>query len=396
MTRVCKSPLSVALSLLVALFISYTAKGDVTGYFETHISLTPQTTGSELSLIEFDFENDLTVTVSVSGLSSTLHSHLGIAGVEDLQLTLAATLGDLDISSNLVLGRFASGSTAPYYDELRFLKKIVVVDVSLAGVTFTNLATFEDTAAFVSQTPAFAFGDVVTISGQTQSGITITAQTGFCMEQEYNIIKKHTLSPFSVNPDCATTPKPDVLFDFENLAISGVPLALGVLGEVEVECIQVIACTLTQTISLSGGLIPFSASVTFSDLFSLTLGSVTVTLIQGPGTITVVFAPSGTISSISIILALTLNPDTNPATLRVSASGTPGAGITSAVVSLSITRAELTFTAFATFSGSGGSLEFSRLTVRAQAQAGLVTLELATAFEIDGLDDASLTMRVNF
>jgi len=376
--------------------LSLEALSDVTGYFETQISLTPQTTSRELSLIEFDFENDLTVTVTISGLSSTLHAHLGIAGVEDVQVILAATLGSLEITSHVVLGRFALGSDTPFYEELRFLKKMVTVSLSLGGVTITNLATFEDTAAFSSQTPAFAFGDVVTLSGQTQSGITLTAQAGFCMEQTSNTIKKHTLSPFSVNPDCATEPKPTVLFDFEKLTISGVPLALGVLAEVEVECIKVTACTLTQTISLSGGLVPFTASFTFTDLFTFTLGDVTVTFVQGPGSLTLKFSPSGTIESISLVLSLTLNPDTNPATLSLSASGTPGVGLTNMVVTLSVHRSGLTFTAFSSFTGSGGPLEFSRLTLKAEAEVGLVSLEFSTAFVPDGLDGASLRVRLSF
>ncbi len=194
------------------------AKAEVTGFFNTHISITPQTTATEVSKIDFDIENDLTVTVSISGLNTTLHTHFGIAGVEDVQLTLAATLGALDITSELVFGRFGAkcafavgqncivrvDNPVPASDKLRFIKKRVTVNASLGGVTINNLAIFEDTAIGFGPWPSatrFGFGDVLTLSGSTPSGISISLQTGICAEQSPNVIKKHSF-PFTVNPAC--------------------------------------------------------------------------------------------------------------------------------------------------------------------------------------------------
>jgi len=86
-------------------------KADVTGSFTTHISIHPVCTGfpaewlegcpgpweTEIQPLWFDFQNEINITVVISGLSTTLHSHFGLAGVEDVTLNYAATLGALDI-----------------------------------------------------------------------------------------------------------------------------------------------------------------------------------------------------------------------------------------------------------------------------------------------------------
>ena len=200
--------ISIALVALLAVgtFVT-TATADVTGNFGTHISIRPQTTVSEISLIDFDIQNELNITAVISGLSTTFHTHFGIAGVEDVQLTTNATLGALDIEARLVFARFAFGSIDPFYDSLHFIKKIVRASIQLGGVSFTNVATFEDTNAFVSQSSAYAFGDVISLAGQTPSGVSISASAGFCMQLVPNSIKKHfRISPYSVNPDCAIDP----------------------------------------------------------------------------------------------------------------------------------------------------------------------------------------------
>ncbi len=389
--------LSIALVAVAAMGIfASQALADVTGSFGTHISIRPQSTADEFSLIDFDIQNDLNVTVVISGLSTSFHTHFGIAGVEDVLLRANATLGALDLQTLLVFGRFAFGSIIPFYDTLHFVKKYVKATLSLGGVTFTNEAQFEDTNAFVSQTPAYAFGDVVSVTGQTPSGISIMAATGLCMQKVPNSIKKHfRLTPYTVNPDCATQPKPDILFDFEMLTVSGVPLAPGVTGSSTLNCVTINACVLTMTARFSGGPIPFTATFTFIDLLTLSFGGATLVLSSGGGQLIIGITPAGTIGAVGISVNTTLNADTNPATLSISGSITPGVGLTSAVVTLTIERAGLILGATAVFSG-GPPATFQSVTFSVSLPGSALSLDATTTFTPLGLILGEIYLTVNF
>ena len=381
--------------LAVGTFVS-TVTADVTGNFGTHISLRPQTTVSEISLIDFDIQNELNITAVISGLSTTFHTHFGIAGVEDVQLTTNATLGALDIEARLVFARFAFGSIDPFYDSLHFIKKIVRASIQLGGVSFTNVATFEDTNAFISQSTAYAFGDVISLAGQTPSGVSISASAGFCMQLVPNSIKKHfRISPYSVNPDCATEPKPDLLFDFEIVSISGVPVAPNVTGSATILCVTINACSLTTTFAFAGGPIPFSTSFTFTDLLSLSFGGAVINLTSGAGTLSLEIGPDGSIGVVGISVVAVLNPDTNPASLTLTAEAVPGVGLTDATVALSIQRAGLSLGIVAVFTG-GPPAQFSGITFSLDVPGPLLSIEAQSTFDSAGLVLAEIWLTVTF
>ena len=320
------------------------AAADVTGNFGTHIAFSPQTTVSEFSALNFDVQNELNLTFAVSGLSSTLHTHFGIAGVEDVILSLDSTLGAFDFSMKLVSARFAFGSIDPFYNELHFVMQRVSAALNLGGVLISNDSQYEDTNAFISTASAYAFGNVIQINGQTISGVTLHASTGICMQQIPSSIKKHfAVSPWSVNPDCATTPKPDLLFDFERVAIVGIPVAPGVFVDSTLNCIQTSACALKSLISLSGTPIPFALSFTFSDLFNITFGGAEIILSGGAGTLTIGIAGDGSLGAAKVDIQTALNPDTNPAIFSINSTITPGVGMAEAVVDLTIQQLGMTF-----------------------------------------------------
>lgn len=334
---------------LIILIFSSAALADVTGSFGTHVLMIPQTTASEIALVDFDVQNDLNVTFSISGLKTTLHSHFGIAGVEDAILTLDAVTGFMTHKAGLVFGRFLD--VDPFYEDLHFIAKIFTTEFGLGGVTFVNEAHFEDINAFVSQTPAYAFGDTFSITGQTLSGITISAAAGICLQQENLVIKKHQLSSTHVNPDCATTPKPDLLFDFEVIQISNLPIAPGVTGDTLINCITTNACSLTTTLSFGGGPIQFSTSLSFSDLLSLDFSGAQLEFQTGPATFSLTLSPTGELSQIALIGQAVLNPEENPATLSFNVLAVPGVGLTQAIFSVSVQRAGLALSATTSFLG---------------------------------------------
>ena len=334
---------SLSVFLLIALATT-TASADVTGSFGTHIAFTPQTTVSEFAPLNFDVQNELNITFAVSGLSTTLHTHFGIAGVEDVILSLSSTLGAFDFDMKLVSARFPFGSVDPFYNELHFVMQRVTAKLNLGGVILSNDSQYEDTNAFINPTTAYAFGNVIQIDGQTISGVTLHASTGVCMQQIPSSIKKHFgVSPWSVSPDCATTPKPDLLFDFERVAVIGIPIAQGVFVDGTLNCIQTSSCAITSLVSLSGTSIPLALSLTFSDIFNLTFGGAELILTGGAGTLAIGISENGSLGAAKVDIQTALNPDTNPAIFSIKSTITPGVGMAEAIVDLTIERLGMTF-----------------------------------------------------
>jgi len=388
--------LVIPLVFLVLVSFSVTGKADITGIFETHIEFFPQSTVSEISLQFFDIENDLTINYLVSGLRTTFHTHFGIGGVEDVIVTTTATIGFIELQSLLVFARFPSGSINPFYPALHFVKKQVTTEVLLGGVSIENVATFEDTNAFVSQTPAYAFGDVFTVVGSTPSGVNISAQAAICKERIANAIKKHVVAPFSVNPDCATEPKPDILFDFERVTISGVPIAPNVTGSSVLDCVRVMACDLTATTSITGGIVPFQFDLVFRDVLGgIEFNGAIVNFTFDVGTFSILFGANGLIAQTRGVLAVTLNPESNPADFTFRFTVIPGTGLTSAVLTLAVTRGPLRFSARANY-GGGPPLEFEELFFDLTAVRSGFELSVASRFEPDGLQEASINVTVFF
>ncbi len=468
--------LSIALVALMALaFYSATTKADVTGSFQIHLSFAPipcqfldNVLGSdtlfpdqpcEKTIFKIDFQTALDINVAISGLTIGLHSHAGVTGFEDIILSFATTLGALEISDTFVFAQpFAfvvidenGNGTFDVFDEAiptclesdlgsgscltLFVKKRVEATISLGGVTFTNLAIFEDVnfpncglasgfststgfcikgegtgVTYTTQSQAFGFGDVITIEGQTPSGITVTSETGICAQQDFNIIKKHFWF-FTVNPECAAgsiagLQKGPFLFDFEKLWIEGIPLAAGLTLDLHVECNVPggLLCGFFQTWTITGGPI-FNSIVVDTGFEGLPLGAtgtsfadITVTAAGGPLSLVLVIDPGDfLVDCWAATSRFTINPDTNPASLRIRATSDPiafcalgdlglGADLSFIDFALTIRRAGLSLTADVDFdvaSGAGDpdTFNFDDLTLSLSAEAGIVNISASIVYK---------------
>ena len=386
----------IAVALLATVFAVFMpAFGDLIGSFETHVLFTPQTTVSEISLMGFDVQNNLTATVVVSGLSTTLHTHFGIAGIEDVLLTINASIGFLTINTTLAFGRFDAFTIFPFYNSLHFILKRVEGTLNLGGITLTNTAQFQDTRAFLTQTGAYAFGDAIQIQGQTPSGVGIIATAGFCIRNQTTSIKKHLgLSRFNVNPDCFDQPKPDMLFDFETISISNIPLAPNLTASARISCETTNPCGLIQTISFVGQPIPITAGITFNNITNLTFSGSTITLQSESATLILALSPTGSISFSTITISPNLRPD--PITARLSATFVPGVGLTTAVISLSFLPPTgiglgMTFTF-----GGGPPAELTVIRATLSVPGEVVSLRTLAEFTPSELNFAELFLTVNF
>ena len=385
----------------------------------------------ESTVFKLDFETDLNINITISGFLISLHSHAGVTGFEDVILSFAATLGSLEVIDTFVFaqpfGLFVAGDgqTIPVCYEnasgsgvcdTLFVKKRVEVSISLGGVTLSNLGFFEDVnfpnpgtikplgAIYTVQSQSFGFGDVLSLEGQTPSGITLLLQTGICATAtENNTIKKHSF-PFVVNPDCvqgAQSPslKPPLFFDFEKVEIKGIPIAASLTTEFLAFCTGVLTCSFTNTFSLSGAIL-FSllqVSFTFENITGpFTFSAITIQLQSAPLTLTLIFNSLLELTSVTATAAFMINPDTNPASLQLSLSGSPGSGISSMTATINVVRGGLTLSASAAFVGDNGAVKFSKLTIGADATLGVLSVEADLGMEPTGIANADLAFVLNF
>ncbi len=452
--------LSIALAVLMAFgFYAATAKADVTGSFGVAIDFspipcqqvvvgpaqTPVNLGDqpcEVTVYKFDFQGDLNVNVAISGLTMGFHSHLGTTGLEDVLLTFAATLGALDVNDTFVFaqpyGWIVAGDgqlipacyeNAPGSGEcdLLFVKKRVEASISIGGVTFSNLAILEDTtfppfydplflrfglelpvlkptgATYTSADQNFGFGDVVSVSGQTPSGITVSGTTGICASLDVNNIKKHRWN-YMVNPDCAAgtqtpSPKPPLFFDFETLSISGIPLAADLFVDFDATCEGPgFDCSFGVTAIFTGSPIfnPIIAFFSFDTPAGFSFDLAFLQLPAGPVTFTLWFDDTFDLFRVDMRLGTTLNPDTNPASLDVFARVEPGTGLTRLDITLSVERAGLSLSATSRFSGTPATL--SAVILGLQAEAGVIAVgaDVTYIFGAGGGLGGTLTASVAF
>ena len=427
-----RSILSIVLALILFVGFATTAKADVTGSFDIHISLEPTGTQTEAVEFEFDLQSNLQLTITLSGLSFGFDIGFGVTGVEFAILSLNTNLGALSVNDTFVFAApfacsdFAGvgngpNSTAdctpseiqpigdsvgnavgkPTNNAIGFVKKRIELELNIAGITLTNLALFEDvdfpditpgttteTAAtrthehdhfgidqhyYVNevnskvddQTPTYGFGDVITISGQTVSGITVTGSTGICASGK-NFIKKRSWT-YEVNKACTASlggalgendiedgAKTPMLFEFETLSVEGIEVG-GVTIDVDTtfKPLEPVFSDITVSFSvldLADVVVTMSSdnitSLTLSKIvYSVSTGNLSLTLTDTKGDLS--------IDTTVAVLSVVLNPNQNPADLTVTLTTTAGTGITKAAFSLGISRGALSLDSTTTFSGKG-------------------------------------------
>jgi len=366
-----------------------TALGDVTGHVSFHVGAIPQTTTNEIGSLHFDLQSDVTTTLTVSGLAASLHTHFGLAGIEDAILSFNATLGAFDILSQFVFARFPAATFAPV--DLRFVNKQFGVEASLGGFTIGNTLWIEDTGW--PQSPAIAVGDLIRIQGQTLSGVTITSKTGICLDPAHNKIKKHVLGDVTVSPDCAAQPLPTPLFGFERFRVEGIPWAPGITSSVFVECLAITSCELSKAVRVNSGFIPFSVRSDWNGLFQLE--DVTLQFTPGLAELTMQLQPDGTLDWTIFRVYGTLNPDQNPASFSTRAFLVPGKGLETVTSDFQIIRDNLEMNMTTVFS-HGPPIGFDAVVFDVTAQVSALEVRARSTFTPSGLDQADVWTTVRF
>lgn len=462
--------LSVCL-ILVAIFVySNLVHADVTGSFEIDITLTPENVLVEASKFHIDLQSNLQVNTTLSGITLGMDVGFGVTGIEFAILKLNTNLGALFIFDEFVFAapfgctNFAAGVTNSsggitgqcvgpnataigdgnadgiIDNAVGFVKKRISIDLNVAGVNVNNLAIFEDvdfpdiqgltaigtsdhehdhfgpaTPYFLSQTnplandqtPTFGFGDVITISGQTVSGILVGSITQFCVK-ERNYIKKRNwiwevneactaqFADPTANPieDGAKTP---VLFEKETLTIENVDVPGGILSaSLMFTPLQPFMFAASMSSNFLN-LVHVTTSFTSTNITNLSFSSTRIDFETGNVAISI-FDTDGNFD-LDFLLAtfnLILFPDTNPIDISAFINLTRG-GITVAGVDFGLARGPFALDSTTTFEQMLLRLEWARTTFGLSFDNG-TGLDFGVELTINsaGMENVALTMGITF
>ncbi len=202
-----KRALTIFVAMLMAIGVySAVANAGVEGDFTFDVVMWPTQTGAEAVEFHIDFEALLNLDFTLSGLTFSNDLAMGVAGIEHYIADIQTTLGALDMYDEFAFARPYKGCVSAYgpskkkdaetactpYGPVLFVKKRVSLEITIGGLTVSNLAIFEDTSfpvptdttttRYTSEDQMFRFGDIIGISGTTVSGIGVSAKTGICAD----------------------------------------------------------------------------------------------------------------------------------------------------------------------------------------------------------------------
>lgn len=345
------------------LVLTVAGRADVTGSFNIHVALLPEGTQTESVQFYFDLQSNLQLNVTISGMTFSADLGFGTTGPEFAVTGFNTNLGAVNINDTFVFAiPFYSagvydGTTisqiSPTLDGnlqpngLAFVSKRVRTDMFIGGFVLSNLAIFEDvdfpnpfstteetyyvgqTDSLVgNQTPTYGFGDVLTVRGQTVSGLTIESTVGICASKSAKIVKKRAFL-YKVNSACTASmnnliqpiengAKTPLLFEFEDLAVRNIEIG-GIKFNLDAQWLP--AEGLSQAnLNARFSLFDFatvSGRATFAELAPLTLKSLLVTASSDVVTLNLADTDADlTFDRLSAVFSATLNPNQNPATVQ--------------------------------------------------------------------------------
>jgi len=389
----------------------------------TVVDLIKLDTPCERTLLTFDIESLLNLNITVSGVIFQTDAAIGIAGPEHLILQGIANLGAVTLHPELWFAvPFESVIDANSQPNIvvippgavMFVKKRFTTEMNMAGIMINNLAMFEDvnfpspSANFVPltypvQSQSFAFGDIITLQGQTVSGLSITASTALCATRATNSVKKFSASG-SVNPTCAD-PRVPITFDFQTVSVGGISIggiqASASMNFVPLQGMQLSVGTSTRLFNIA----TFSTSYSFATATGLNVNSgLSASLKSDPLNIGLSFDGQFQLRSanLSFSSTQTLGPSRLSFTSDASLSG--GGGLTSlrfataltqgtfsANQAVSFTRQAITPAPDPTF-----ALRFASLTSNVSVRFSPASITMNVAFGRKGLTRFAIITGVVF
>jgi len=319
---------------------------------------------------------------------------------------------------------------------IAFVKKRVDMQLDIAGISLGVLALFEDvdfpdihgakSTALIgaadgsdhehdhflasdlyfvgandttvdNQTPSFGFGAILTLNGQTVSGITVTGITGICADNaQKNRIKKRKFEG-EVDKACVSDSGPMFAFNVEKLHIEGIKLGgVNISNWLEFRPALPTSGTLDLSFSVAG-LADAKATFMSQNLLSFVIDLITVSF-ASPNFSLVMEDVNADLKFDrgTAKLSLTLNPNQNPAAFTTTTVAESGIGVTSELLELTITRAGLTMNLATQFVQNGTGLSWDNTNFLMSTKLDSMTFSSDVLISSTGLRSGTLNLSVNF
>lgn len=454
---------------LFVAFFSTATLADVTGSFDLQFDLVPEGTQTEAVEFFFDLKANLMLNVTLSGLTIGADLGFGTTGLEFGIVSLETNLGALGVMDQFVFaapfscalfpvgisndsggisGQCPGDSVVSIGDgngdgiadnAIGFVKKRIFMTMNLAGITWSNLAIFEDVdfpdiqgltggvlahepdhfngvlydlssinSIVDDQTPTFGFGDVITITGQTISGITVTNTVALCASNN-NFLKNRNFQ-WEVNKTCTaqfglnTTAiengaKTPLLFEQETLQVSGIDFG-GVNLDTSVTFVPLQPISASTTVAFSlADLASITTTFNSDNITSFELTNLTTTIASGNLNIAITdnnidFQFDRVVATLSVVL----NPNQNPADLDITLISDTN-GLSSVSLGFGFTRGILKLDATSTLSdvNSNGELNWTQTVLALTATYdSSVALTATSDFSPNGLGQTSIQLGITF
>jgi hypothetical protein len=393
-------------------------------------------TPCERTLLMFDIESIIKLNLVVGGMVLSESLAISIAGMEHLILGLSTSLGGLTLKPDVWFAvPFESVTDVNNMPNtviippghMLFVKKRFTLEGNILGLRLTNLAIFEDVTfpdpgsgygtsdcdgdgetegtcvsgvetndALHYENQTFAFGDIITISGQTVSGISYSSQTGLCAELGSNSVKKYSASG-TVDLDCA---EEGFEFSFEQISVSGIELGAIRLGlSVSFTPTSSLPIQVTTSISLPiSGLGTISTSVTGIPL-ELRFGAISLAISSSPLSLNLNFSSEGEFNwTAALNLHSTFSVGAVTTVFSAIATTESGKGLTALSMALAISSGIFSANHQVAFirPGEESGLKFTLLTIGFSLRLSPAVFSISPTFGANGLTHLAFSAAVVF
>lgn len=415
--------------VILVVLMDVSALGDLNGTLASQVLFLPvqQTPSMEAHPAFLDFELLLQANLTISGLTLGNKAATGLTGLEHIIVYFKGLLGasQLEVEAwfaapfeTALIPGDVTGSTFSFpictsqpdlmgwcAKQLLFVKKRATATVNIGGITLQNLAMFEDVSfpdpeieygtidcdgdgstegtcvngiesnpIDVYQTQSFRFGDIITLSGESVSGILVRSRTGLCASDELNKIKKHS--------DLGRVCQSELVnFAFETLSIQNVTF-----GNVNIDAFFSLDTDDVLSMVAKGGLSLWGvANLDFifdsHDTNQLNQPTMTATF-RSPFFSVEVFDLQAdlVVESVRLSVKATLNAPASPLTLSSVSTFDPQASLSEHVLGLTFGGANFTFNSSTTWAGVN-TLNWEKTSLAFDLKLSTIRVQAGVVFE---------------
>jgi len=399
---------------------SAVAYADVTGSFQTEISLTPLPCAGFICKKEpftVSLASRLRLAVTLGGAAFEFDGSMGITGPEYFVLDFRFDLG-LRLKDRLIFAtpfgraKAATGERVPVAvvpRELLLVRQEAVLEYPWSGMLLSSLLVFEDMAfpsplasprkSYSGHNQIFGFGATFSLKGGMPSGTHIESVTSFCFDpaKRKNIIKRSFTGK--------VCEEGSLNFAEEMVTVRDLSILPGLKTDHEMTCRPQeealhIECTVesgldTQPIPV---MLAISTDLTLNDLLSS--GSVRQVELQAAyGPLLVEFTWNGMLALKRVDATVHLaKRASEERSLEWTLSGTfvSDSGFTRLKSVFTLRQARLMFKADATLSKSNGLIKLTESNLELVADIGPIQLEFSADITVTGLRQLALGASVQF